>query len=406
MILDGPFYSWTVGSKTRRYAVITLPFNLICEVMEVRPFNGATGSGEQRVEKTPHVRNLGAAILDGSFTPTAWSANLPSDLQSSLQIDNHKETYRLELNDGKMLSQTDGGHRRASLLRLRDGAVKRLTDEKQRPSPDAQVIAESELLIDDINNLPITCLLYLDGSPQVDFVNLQRGVAVDKSTMFVLETLGCQYDDPAYKMAIQLATSLHVDKGSPFCGNIKLDSGSKCWLPISTLAARGASDLSTSLIGLANVGIACGMQPSKLVSCVTRIYKVLGGKYPELLEAGKPLTPIKNRGTLGASTMWVGLGILLAYSAQSEALDAHAEELAESAFEVLRDEEIQGSFTSVDKRKYVGRLAQHYFTGREDNFEEGFHDGIPLGLLLQTSATSYAVSKLNKSQKEKKVAAR
>lgn len=391
--ISGLIHEWRFGKHSRLFSSMILRFSEALKLMRVNPFDGLTNKGEQRLQLPAHVSSISAAVRSGKFTPTPWCCNVPSHMQSRIKIEDGQ--FRIELSDNEFLSQTDGGHRRESLLKIIRDSELLLKKERSATKPNLQVIAELELAIKDVQQLPISVTVYLDGPPATDFLNLQRGRSVDKSTVFALESACDEFDDPAYNSAIEIARLLHKDRFSPFTGNIRLDAQSRCSLPLNTVCAKGKSDLSTSLIGLGIIGEYLGLANSKLAACITRVYQAVERRHPGLLQKPSPLTPLSNSGTLAASCMWCGLGILLALRASHESLDAHAEELAETCYEVLAHVRIEGSFSSGMKRQFMGELAKAYFR----DWTEPLHDGVPLVLCQHLSSTAYAVTPLKKSQK-------
>lgn len=392
--VKGPVYTWQFARHSRLYSTITLPFQEATELMRVNAFDGLQNKGEQRVQTAAHVNAIAGAVEDGVFTPTPWSCNVPDELQNRLVMSDG--CFELQLQPNEFLSQTDGGGRRRALLSLFNSAQSRLLKEKHKPSPDLDVIASCSLVLEDIQAMPVTVTIYLDGDPAKDFLNLQKGRPVDKTTIFAMENAVKVFDDPAYQMAVDVAKLLHKDKASPFFGNVRFDSISKCSLPISTLCAKGASDLSTSLIGLAIIGDYLGLGAQKLAACITRTFASVEKRYPDLLQNPSPLTPLSNSGTKAASCMWVGIGTLLALKAGHGSLDANAQELSECCYEVFQHVEINGAFTSSMKRVFMGDLAKAYFRGVEN---VTLHEDVPLLLCQYLSATAYNTKPLKKEQR-------
>lgn len=391
--VSGPIHTWRFKTHSRLYSTVTLPFKDAVSLMRVNAFNGLSNKGEQRVQSQTHVNALAAAVSSGEFTPTPWSCNVPPHLQDRLNMG--PDTFSLELGEDEFLSQTDGGGRRRALEKLLKDAETALAKESAKPVPDKDVVASCELIIEDIRDLPVTVTIFLDGEPPKDFLNLQKGRPVDKATIFCMESATDAFDDPAYNSAVEIARILHSDKSSPFVANIRLDSLSKCPLPISTLCAKGSSDLSTSLIGLAIIGEYLGLDNRKLAACVTRIFTTIEKRYPDLLQSPSPIAPLSNSGTKAASTMWCGLGILLALKAGHESLDLHSQELSEVCYEVLGHVRIDGNFNAGMKRAWMGELATAYFK----DWAERLHQGVPLVLAQQLSPTAYKVGPLRKEDR-------
>src|SRR5262249_13049792 len=141
--------------------------------------------------------------------------------------------------------------------------------------------------------------------------------------MFSLSVQQGVFDDPAVRLALEVAQLLARHKHSPFSRMVRFDSkqvakGSRLKpLPVSTICAQGASDVGTSLVGLARVGLAGAHKASWLADTVIAATSALDQKAQELLRPDKALTPPLRGGTLGSSTMLIGLAVLLAYRMQA-----------------------------------------------------------------------------------------
>lgn len=402
MLLAGKVHLFNFGKHSRRYANLTLPFREILELTEVRPFSALTRKGEQRHQDPAHMRNLVNSIREGLHTPTAMAASVPPELQGEVRYESAPDgdlTFSLETGAAR-LSQTDGGHRRCGLELLLADLQKAVKKEMGRPAPDQEVLALAEVLTEDAYALPFPLTVYLDTNPQSDFLNLQKGKPVDRSVEFTMKSFADEFDDPAYRRAVELGAALHRAERNPFFGQLRLDTAMRTHLPVATLCARGSSDLSTSLIGLARVGERLGLPNSALVGAVGKIYQQISSRYAELLEPGRPLTPFASSGTRAASTMWVGLAILLCWHARKAGrLADSARELCEVCHEALCDARVAGSFSAADKRVYMGDLARRLFAGTEG---VPFHYGVPLELVTLLSATAFNAPRLKREPRGEK----
>src|SRR5262249_3616662 len=145
---------------------------------------------------------------------------------------------------------------------------------------------------------------------------------------------------------------------------IRFDSRGLTALPVSTLCAKGASDLGTSLVGLAKVGLASGAawDAERLAGCVVAAYQGLQKQAPQLLEEGKALTP-GAIGTRGSATMLIGLGICLAYRTMLLGRDK-PDELLTGMVDTAKgtfDEKVNGGFSGPMKRQLLGWFARLFF---------------------------------------------
>src|SRR5262249_15115626 len=152
---------------------------------------------------------------------------------------------------------------------------------------------------------------------------------------------------------------------------IRFDSRGVQTLPISTLCSAGASDIATSLVGLARVGVKVGVKDAaKLAGALVAAYQAIKA-YDEahedefgLLETGKVLTPIGNDGKRGQATMMVGLATCLVYRCGVSGHEAPTDnDLAKlvAAAKVTLGRDVEGNFSGPDKRKLMGRFADAFF---------------------------------------------
>ena len=123
------------------------------------------------------------------------------------------------------------------------------------------------------------------------------------------------YSDATMQTAYEVARKPNKAPDSPFSKLIRFDSPNDRAvgkLPVTTLAARGSSDLATSLVGLAKVA-GENAEPERLASTMTAAVQAVKDQFASLLEEGMPLALPENDGTKGSATMLVGLGVCLAF---------------------------------------------------------------------------------------------
>lgn len=389
--LRGRFETWNLFS-TRNYADIHLPYHKFIELMQPVTFNATNGKGEQRSLIAAHVKKLKSEIMSGNYTPTQCSANLTNNHRKNLKIDESGCTFELEVDSNDPLSLTDGGHRTEVFAQLLADTLEELETASEKDRPRLQN------LIDTINNLSIGVRIYFDGLAKRDFLNLQAGRPVDSTHLATLKIL--QGKDPVTRLAFETAKALNSGEG-PFRGLIRLDSRVNPdslvrQIPFSTLCARSAGDLSTSLIGLAKValsidGDATGKQ---LAALVTDVYGALEAECPTATEKGRALTPILKGGTKGSSTMLIGLAICYLYQGNGDSPDDDLRRLCECVRESL-DCEIEKNFSGATKRQLIGDFAEKYFAGTD----EETHDNLPLRLLETLSPSAYNAAAFPKRRK-------
>lgn len=393
MLIESTFYEWKIVSRVRRYAVINQTYSEIIKIIEVHEYDAETGEGQQRFAKEAHFRKLAKAMLDGTFTPTPIAASLDKYYQEKATIDKYTGTFSVEVEEGRKIPQTDGGHRFRAIKYLRDRYVEEADSDKEGASEIASDI------VDAIDRLPITCLLYLDGNPQEDFVNLQAGRPVDKTQILSMR-IQRNLMDEGYRWAFDCARLLNKDNNSPFFEKIRLDSRANLPLPLATIMSKSSSDLSSSLVGLAKVCKPSEWKPQQAVMLFVQVYSKLRTDYPEVLEYGKLLTPIGQGGPKGAATLMVGVVVLFAHrlilEGKSKALKADLEKIV-SAVEVTMDEPVGGNLNSTRKRVALLGLGQEYF---QDMKDVEFYQGMPRPLFDLLPASSYGVKPPEDEQPE------
>jgi len=374
--LQAPIYTWELNGHSRRFAQVVTTYAIAKELYQARRYNALTGKGEQRQNMEPHARKLAVAMWDGVYTPTPISVGLSKKHRESLVFSKDNRSFTLEVNSEDPLPLTDGDHRLAGIHKLYKEAkenLKRSKTDEDKKKYDAAVKA--------IESLPISATLHIDGDTQWDFVNLQQGRPVDRAHMLSLNIQQKRYDDPSYKLAFETAKTLAKDEESPYFGQIRFDSRGIAPLPLSTLVAKGSSDIGTSLLGLARVGET--LKAEDLASAITTVYKALKKSAPAVLESGKPLTTIANGGTKGSATMLIGVATCYVFAGRPKDLTP----LIEAAQEL--NEDLAGNFSGPTKRAYLRKFAQAYFK-KKDNL----HEGIPTELVEKLSASTFAITRL------------
>jgi hypothetical protein len=379
--LTGNVNVWKLGNAERKYMVVTLPFKQAREILKARYFSVDSGEGEQRGAVASHVSNIRKDMENDKFSPTPAAAGLTDASLQGMQLKDNIATVVVT----EPLPLLDGGQRFGALEAL-------LEKDKQ-----------------EVLDLPITFSLYLDTRNKENFLNAQKGRPVDKAHMLSLQ-VGASLNNtkigPYLSKAMDIARILYNDEKSPFYKLIKFDTQSKAPYPISTLCAKGASDLATSLVGLAKLAEKFGKDTTWAANAITTIYQAVKDKAPELLQLGKVLTP-PPEGSRGSATMWIGLGTLLAYHwALPEYKDKEfiegtgVDKLVETAKKSC-DHMIRGNFAGPKKRSLMGDMAYSYYA--EVNTVKFYNEEIPLDLV---EILSYSAFNIKKPKKAKPVKAK
>lgn len=378
-ILSGPSVKWNLFDHIRNYGTATVTFSEATEAVMAVRYNGVTGKGQQRELVDAHVRKLRKELEHGTFTPTNVSASCSKKHLDNLR--NEGGVFSLEVDSDDPLLHSDGGHRYSALSQI----IKDLQDKISKEKDDEK-LAQLNRWLEQAKNLPVTITIYFDGNPQQDFINLQAGKPVDASHMLSLKMQHTGVDNPAVKLAFDVAKMLHKTEGSPVHNSVRFDSRGKLPMPINSLCARSGSDLSSSLVGLAKVGLANGLSAQELTNCVTEAFKYIEKHSPQLLEYGKVLAPLSNQGAKGSTTLLVGVGLCLAYRTSNP----DEQDLARLLASVSKTLNVStsGNLSGQAKRQLLGAFAKDYFA----DFEQEKHNGIPVGLLRTLTASSYNVS--------------
>ncbi len=402
--LTGSWTNWVLCNHGRKYGTVqNIPFEQANELIMAHGYNGQTGKGQQRAIVESHAKKIKQEMRAGNFTPTPISAALEKRHLELLTL-NDDGTFSLTVNSKDPLLQTDGGHRFEALKLLSVELAETLAKEK-----DEGEIAVLSRWLKEIKALPITVTVYFDGNAAKDFVNLQAGRAVDASHLKSLSIQAGVSVNPAIKMAHQIARELHGLPGSLFLKSIKFDSRGTLPLPISTLTASGSSDLGTSLVGVAKVGLAANKSAASLAKIVVEAHKALSALDASqegddgILSVDKVLTPVENDGSKGSSTMLVGVGVCLAHRVLCQGRETvsadDVERLKRAAQETL-NKKVGGGFSGPQKRKYLGQFAKAFFA----DVETPKHQGIPTSLLKVVSCSAFGVEALPKEVKSPKPA--
>jgi hypothetical protein len=349
--IEGDVHTWGVGDHSRRFLQGVLPFADADRAFRAELYNAVEGKGEQRPEIVAHVRKLTKDVAGGEFTPTPVAVGVRKK-QAKLVKYEFGRAY-LEVSPADPLPLTDGQQRFGALRALADVARK---------------AGQAELLR-QIAALPIQYTLHIDGDTKADFIRLQAGRPVEAAhlqSMKVQQGLVAGKDAEAMTLAYQVARELHTVVASPFYKFVKFDArGTALPLPVTTLCARGASDLGVSLVGLAKVGAAMGVtDPKVLAGYVVAVWKALQ-RAPGLVGQGMPLCP-PPEGNKGGATMIIGLAVCLAYRLKNDGRTQPDADDLDRLQEVALEElllPVAGSFSAADKRRLLKEFAASYLGG-------------------------------------------
>ena len=394
--LDAPLYVWSLtGSsertgKERLYTTITVPFKDARVLFCPDPFDAKTGRGEQRVAIESHVRKMQVAFQSASYTPESLAVGMRPRHRENVKYKD--DVVKLTFSSDDPLPLLNGGHRMEGLERMYNDAVAH----------------ENTEYAEAILNLPLTFFVHLNGNPQTDFINLQLGRTVESMQLFSIKAHRKMFegkDATAVLQAMELARLLHDNVNSPFNRMVKFDTKSMAPVPVTTICVAGAADQSTSLVGLSKVGAASGKEVDarRLAEFVCRGFKLLDKELPDLLKRGMPLTP-PPEGTMGSSTMLVGIGLCLAHRVLFAGRTTPSEDdfkafLAASKSSMSKP--IAGNYSAQLKRTLVGDFAAEL----NKDIECEKRGGVPVSLVASLgSSTAFNLPAIKKQRKNAVVA--
>lgn len=369
-----------VKDRKRQYIVVTTTYAEAKKCFSSEKYNIDTGSGEQRDLVQVHVRALRKELEEGNFTPTSISVGLRDSQRSALTFQDGNSKVGLLLRQGDTLPLLDGGHRMAAL----------------------GLLAQDEKYKDDVEKSSVTALVILDGDTKKDFLNLQRGRAVDKSHLHSLSVQANLIDkknDDVIRLSYEIAKALNTNVKSPFYRQIRFDSSGISGVPIASLSAKGASDIATSLVGTAKIAKWAGKDVAWANNCISKVYEELLAQAPELLNSGMKLCPPPS-GTKGSATILIGVGNILAYRLAELKRDEATPEDLSKLIEICRrhfSNPVDGNFSGPTKRSGMGAFVADYLA--DLNVDK--HENVPVKLVNLFSISTFNLSKLPEEKKEK-----
>lgn len=391
--ISGTVQCWNLGdtpATAEEWITVNTNYGTARQIAKPYLFSAQDGTGEQRANKKTRLSSLKKAFDEFRYTPTVWYGGVRDD---------HKVTRgdgkaEIEVSPDYPLPLTDASHRRTVLEELR---------------------LQSNAWLRKVDNLSITCIIHIDpNKTKRNFLNLQDTFKVDGGQLLTMKiTNGAVKKNQVgyYKVALEVATTLHQTSSSHLYRLVKFDTQSGGSIPFKSVAQSGKSDLATSLYGTAILAEDYKKDGEWAASMVLAAYESLQKSAPELLKKGNVLAPEPD-GTMGGSTMIIGLGNMII--GRMKALgrevmtDADDKWFIKCAKAVFAGEDVGGNFSGQRKRALMNQFAQEYFRDLIEDEESvvGAHEGIPifLCLLLGTSAfnvTKFAKPKAKRGRKPK-----
>lgn len=379
--ITGTLQTWNLGDTpdtAEEYIVVNTNHASARQLTKPYLFSATDGEGEQRENKKPRVRHMKSVITEFKYTPTVWYAGVRPD---------HKITRKdgkveIEISPELPLPLTDASHRRTSMEEIR---------------------LSGSNLGRKVDNLPITLIIHLDPTKtKRNFINLQDSAKVDTGQLLTMKIANggfkkAQQDN--YKVALEIAQTLHTTSSSHLYRLVKFDTQSGGSLPFRSIAQAGKSDLATSIYGTALLAEDYKKDAEWGASMILTAYETLLKDAPEVLKKGNVLAPEPD-GTIGGTTMLIGLGNMLAARMKvlerdfpSEADDKLFVKCAKAVFagEV-------GGVSAQRKRDLMNQFTEEFFRDLIEDEESvvGAHEGIPIFLCLLFGTSAFNVTKIAK----------
>lgn len=381
---------WKKGAKPRRWTVLNLTFGQLRQWFFITPYDHNTGRGFQRTQTEAHKKALHRAMCNDEYTPAVFSGGLMRSHENSLKIEKTEsgtEVVTITVPENAKLPALDGGHRWGSM----------------EMEWSLAFAAKDEARMKLIEDEKVTIQVYLDSKHlQTDFINLQKGRAMDRNQMKSMQIQNNLVDDeklPFLKIATDVCHILMKDKSSHLFGQIRFDTnkgGSVSYNSITTLAG---SELATSIGGGAKIANWGGKDAEWLASTYVEAFHSIaefcnredGEETPDILKNDRMLCPTILGGTRGGSAFMVMLGNMLAfrkvYMDHDEATTEDLELLARTADDLLNKP--VGGQSGEDKRREAGAFARNYLAGLDTDY----WDGVPALLVRLFSPSTLKVAK-------------
>lgn len=299
-VLSGPEHRFeVVPGVARRFIQVCVPFAVARDLFKPVFFDGQTGRGEQRHANDAHTRRLVRRMLAGAYTPTPVNVTVPVDGRAAW-VKTADGLTTVTVPAGRSLSLVDGHHRGGALDLLARGQV-----------------ADRSLVM----SCPVPAIVYLDGDPQDDFLNLQDGLGIDANTKLsmriakgrVPKTLKGELDTALAVARILNETDLGAD--NPFYRAIRFEGAAPFCLRFVGLCPRSPGDLATSLVGLAKA--ATGADPDQLADVVWNTYAEIREARPDLTQPGLPFAAAPDW-TEATARQYLGAAVCMAHRLRCE----------------------------------------------------------------------------------------
>jgi hypothetical protein len=395
--------------KKRSFMQVTMLWGDLRRITERRLFSGTTGRGEQRNLVPSQVTKLNKALKGETYTPTSWSLQLTKKQRERLSETDKHGFQALEINpdDPKdKIPLIDGGHRNEAYTRYRE----ELLEQAMADLEDGAELDESEVA-ELVDSQPVPVIIYLDGDPQEDFLNLNSHLAINKAQMFAIQVKkGVLPNSDSLKHAINTLKEMNNDQPKSWLTSLVVFDSStsrtnkripRAAMPVTSLVSKGSSDGATSVQGGSKICIHFDRDVEFLAMCYRFVYDLINEHAPELLKPGMMLCP-PPLGTKAGATYIIGLGNMLAYylcAMEKEHLD---EDEVKWFLKCVKDNfegDADGNTGADTKRSTMGTFAQVFFEPYNTLNREPAHQDVPMGLVKILNPGALKLDKLPKPAK-------
>ena len=376
-------WTWNLSSPAIDYIIVQTTYGKARKYFRPIQYDAKTGKGVQRRLIEKWVRKLKHDMSKGIYSPDSAKATVEQHHYDLGLIEDHHRKVTITGDLNNPISLTDSQHRFAALERIREEGGKMQTK---------------------VDQLPITIQVNLNTDPVTDFLNYQKGRPTDKThvlSMRITKGLVENNKQQIYQDALKIAEILNERDDSPFHNKIQLETGIIAPIPLKSVMAENASDISTSLLAAGRVIQLTKMTVEELSDHIVNAYDLMVKNSPQLFE-DEQLLCLPPNGTKGAATIIIGVGILTAYAQHHfDYKDFFGDDNCVSDFldccEEVFTRNANNNLSGPAKRGVIGEFAKALFKNSSDDV---CHEGIPKELLTLTSTSAYNVSVLPKEKKK------
>ena len=390
----GVLLEWNIGEPARKYISGSAKYKDLRPFIYSEPYSDVKNVGEQRNLIKSRANYIKIKMLEGKFSPCPITIGTRDPHRNNIVVDTNSKTATVTVNNNELLPVLDGFHRITALDFIRS-------------SGDA-------VMKDIVDNLYITYLLYLDGSPRSDFVNLQDRAPVSKDHLLSIKISDNLIDKKTalyFKVAKQTAEILNKKNDNCFHNLIRFDSKSgPLPLSLNSLCRKSASEIAFSLYGGAKIAITHKKDAKWIANCILTAYRAIKRDKisKNALSPANVICP-KPEGTRAGSTFIIAIGNMLAARLMLEEKDEPSDEDLKKLVRAVEKTLIvasKGNTSADSKRNLLGLFAREFFSDMQE-YVNGpddedldtdtsimFHDDIPVTLIILLSSSTFNVRKL------------